>query len=436
MSPPPSPGRHATVDELDCGHNPVRELTKQYKQHHRASPLVPPLELYKLQQGDIDDHVQRSPREKYDGCPECPPSPPHEQLDHYWYERRVETSPKGEITIKQLAKNIHQLKKRIREFEESFETEHGYKPSQADKAPIKRQVAELTRCRKQLKEMREKAKEESERLNETAPPASDVPDTDEPLLTTSPASVQQSLNNILRKLQDKRRATGRPEELKSMSLEMLHDEKLAVQKALLQHESVFGRPTSKKDKDIMRPLYDRYRMIKRNLAIHQSAASDGDPSPGSSKHSSREELDSINDEDANSSEDLFSSGLLKTLESSAFKKTLSPSTKRRSRLSDTLEDDDDPLEDTVTVLKEHDTQLHRLSQDELEKQVECAKREKKRLRKKLKKFEDDFFERTGRRIQRDDRGEMEKDYHDYKQLKARLRLLDALLTKRQASQTI
>jgi hypothetical protein len=36
--------------------------------------------------------------------------------------------------------------------------------------------------------------------------------------------------------------------------------------------------------------------------------------------------------------------------------------------------------------------------EELQKQVELAKRDKKRLRKKLKKFEDDFLERTGRSV--------------------------------------
>lgn len=34
--------------------------------------------------------------------------------------------------------------------------------------------------------------------------------------------------------------------------------------------------------------------------------------------------------------------------------------------------------------------------EELQKQLELAKRDKKKLRKKLKKFEDDFHERTGR----------------------------------------
>ena len=37
-----------------------------------------------------------------------------------------------------------------------------------------------------------------------------------------------------------------------------------------------------------------------------------------------------------------------------------------------------------------------LVRDELSEQLELKRREKKKLRKKLKKFEDEFFEKAGR----------------------------------------
>ena len=37
-----------------------------------------------------------------------------------------------------------------------------------------------------------------------------------------------------------------------------------------------------------------------------------------------------------------------------------------------------------------------LFRDELSEQLELKRKEKKKMRKKLKKFEDDFFEETGR----------------------------------------
>jgi len=46
----------------------------------------------------------------------------------------------------------------------------------------------------------------------------------------------------------------------------VQEEKLAVQKALLHFEGIHGRPKSRDEKDLMRPLYDRYRTIKRLLS--------------------------------------------------------------------------------------------------------------------------------------------------------------------------
>ena len=177
-----------------------------------------------------------------------------------FFHLRVESSPKGEQTVKQLTKTISQLKKKIRDFEDAFEDEHARRPSQSEKAPIKKYVSELGRARKQLKELKERAKCEAERLNETVPPMSGQgmkSSNSEPLLTTTPASIEHSLESLLNKLEEKREEAGRPEEVEQMGREQLQDEKLAVQKALLQHESLFGRPNTKKDKDLMRPLYDR-----------------------------------------------------------------------------------------------------------------------------------------------------------------------------------
>lgn len=51
-----------------------------------------------------------------------------------------------------------------------------------------------------------------------------------------------------------------------MNRDQLIDEKVAVQKGLLFLENTYGRPSSKDERDIVRPLYDRYRLLKRLLA--------------------------------------------------------------------------------------------------------------------------------------------------------------------------
>lgn len=467
------------VDEVDSSSFRHRKelLTKQYKKKHHGAPIVPPLELYKLQQHD--DGIQLSPRERYDGLGtdeallsprsrpltidtrtiphECPPSPPHEQIEHSWFERRVDTSPKGELTVKQLTKTISQLKKKIRDFEDTFEDENGRRPSQSEKAPIKKYVAELGRARKQLKELKERAKGEAERLNETVPPMSGQglkSSNSEPLLTTTPASIEHSLESLLKKLQEKRKETGRPEEVEQMSRDQLQDEKLAVQKALLQHESVFGRPNSKKDKDVMRPLYDRYRIIKRKLSTpvtEPPVKVQGNRPRTSSIDRMVSDLAPIH-EDAplhSPSGGSPARNLTQSLPISGGKDLPRRRSTGNMPFTDTLDfDDDDTFGDTIqdtlslrdsTQLRDElreDAKFHEMSQDELIEQLELKRKEKKKMRKKLKKFEGDFLEETGRRVQRDDRGEMQNDYHEYKHIKHQLKLIEALLTKRQITNTM
>lgn len=63
-------------------------------------------------------------------------------------------------------------------------------------------------------------------------------------------------------------------------------------------------------------------------------------------------------------------------------------------------------------------------------QQRITKEEKKRLRRALKELEMQFEARAGRRMQRDDRGpQVNMVYDSYKQTKAKLRLISALLAK-------
>ena len=59
---------------------------------------------------------------------------------------------------------------------------------------------------------------------------------------------------------------GRPEAVEELNAQEILDEKLAVQRALLFVESIHGRPASLRQKDLLRPLYDRYRILKRMVA--------------------------------------------------------------------------------------------------------------------------------------------------------------------------
>jgi hypothetical protein len=71
---------------------------------------------------------------------------------------------------------------------------------------------------------------------------------------------------VLQRLEVKREAHGRPEKLEECTQIQLAEEKAAVQRALLWLEGARGRPTARIDRDAARPLYDRYRAVKRLVA--------------------------------------------------------------------------------------------------------------------------------------------------------------------------
>ena len=61
---------------------------------------------------------------------------------------------------------------------------------------------------------------------------------------------------------ENRQLAGRPELVEELTPKEVLDEKTAVQRALLYIESLHGRPATYKHKDLLRPLYDRYRILK------------------------------------------------------------------------------------------------------------------------------------------------------------------------------
>lgn len=79
-------------------------------------------------------------------------------------------------------------------------------------------------------------------------------------------------SDLFQRLQEKRQQGGRTNEINDLNRGDLLEEKLAVQKALLHLENVFGRPVTREDRDLVRPLYQRYRALKR-MVIRNSGVS-------------------------------------------------------------------------------------------------------------------------------------------------------------------
>ncbi|XP_017786478.1 PREDICTED: protein FAM13A isoform X2 [Nicrophorus vespilloides] len=290
-----------------------------------------------------------------------------------------------EQRLKQLAKQINSLKKKIKKYDEEFEVKYGYKPSHADKLnekSIKKLCTELSKLKKEQKQLQEDA------TSLLTVPINNVDD------NKPTALLKDTILEIEKKLETKRIGSERSLDIEELSNEQLVEEKIAVQKSLLYLESVHGRPTNKEDKDLARPLYDRYRSLKRMVARLTMA-------------NNIIELATIHEHETMD----FVSLPTQTVETESEKLTLTGST------TDS---------DTDTSIGEN---LHAMSLEELTMQQRMTNEEKKQLRRSLKEFEANFESTTGRKLQKEDRSPMETVYISYKKAKAKLRLLDALVGK-------
>lgn len=193
-------------------------------------------------------------------------------------------------------------------------------------------------------------------------------------------------------------------------------EKTAVQKALIYFESLFGRPASREERDIARDLYARYRTLKRmvNRSVSQSFTSANGIS----------ELPTIMEHEA-----------------MHFPSAISPAKHRQVDQAALLSSGslDSPVSELSTTTESTDTtsssvheNVHQLCVDDLWRHLEIAREQKMELRRTIKDFEDVFEQQNGRRMLKADRSMIEQTYILYKQKKAKLRLLEALVKKQMA----
>ncbi|KAI3352380.1 hypothetical protein L3Q82_005346 [Scortum barcoo] len=382
---------------------------------------------------------------------EVPPSPPNA---HSFVSRRRSSSlgscddEKEELTSAQLTKRIHVLKKKIHRFEERFEEERKYRPSHSDKAAnpeVLRWMNELAKLRKDLKEHKLIKSEEdlpplTRQRSNTLPKSfgSQLEKKSQQEKVPKPP-VESTLETISKKLQEKREEVNRPEDIKDMTREQIGAEKVALQKALLYYESIHGRPVTKGERQIMKPLYDRYRLVKQILCRASTIPVIG--SPSSKRRGPLLQpiiegetalfFDDIKEEEDGSEDD----GDSKT----QFTVTVRPDLSVFGFLDHMDEEADgfispvDELSPSKNTTDMRLSNLHSATTQELVEQLQEAREEKKRLRKNLKEFEDQFFRQNGRNVQKEDRSPLAVEYNEYKHIKAKLRLLEVLISKRDST---
>lgn len=164
----------------------------------------------------------------------------------------------------------------------------------------------------------------------------------------------------------------------------------------------------------MKPFYDRYRLVKQLLlsASTTTVITTIEEEEGSDEDAPRQQQQPL---------------WLRSPRSACLDQLLHPQasdTNETPPVSPLEEAKGLPLEQTFAVAT-----LHEASRSELLDHLRMTRMEKRRLHRALRDFEDNFYAQTGRACQKEDRGLMAEEYCRYKNLKAKLRLLEALLSK-------
>ncbi|XP_063262129.1 protein FAM13C isoform X2 [Prinia subflava] len=376
------------------------EMESSPQEHH---PLGTSRLLYHITDGD---NPLLSPRcsifsqsQRFNLDTESAPSPPSAQpfMMPRSSSRCSCEDCKEPQTVTQLTKHLQSLKRKIRKYEEKFEQEKKYLPSHGDKTSnpeVLKWMNALAKGRKQLKELKLRMSEEQS-CTSTAPQrnehcegsgSSKEGGTQEATGVEPAPSMEDTMDSVLRRLKEKRQHFNLPETIK----------------------------VTKQEKSLMKPLYDRYRIIKKLLAAP-------------SLITTIEEEDS--DEDHSQSSHELSSGPMSCF---PVEEHLCYSQEESEPAHTSPLDEKKVYRQTALSM----SNLHEATMPVLLEHLRETRADKKRLRKALREFEEQFYKQTGRSPQKEDRVPMAEEYSEYKHTKAKIRLLEVLISKHDISKTI
>ncbi|XP_020853895.1 protein FAM13C isoform X1 [Phascolarctos cinereus] len=340
-----------------------------------------------------------SQSQRFNLDPESAPSPPSTQ--QFMMPRsspRCEDG-KGPQTVTQLTKRIQSLKRKIRKFEEKFEQEKKYRPSHGDKTSnpeVLKWMNDLAKGRKQLKELKLKLSEQQGSMPKAMPHQT---------LHQEPAAIPKE--------REKPEAAGTEPNSSGEEMPDALVKQPKEQRELLTAQE--DTKVMKQDRSLIKPLYDRYRIIKQILStpsliptIQEEEDSDEDGPQGYHQPSLSDPA-----------------SCLPVGEPLPFPNETEPAAAL-------------PLDAKKEV--RHPalsmSNLHEATMPVLLDHLRETRADKKRLRKALREFEEQFFKQTGRSPQKEDRIPMADEYYEYKHIKAKLRLLEVLISKQDVSKTI
>uniref|UniRef100_A0A8C2XAE9 Family with sequence similarity 13 member B n=1 Tax=Cyclopterus lumpus TaxID=8103 RepID=A0A8C2XAE9_CYCLU len=342
----------------------------------------------------------------------------------------------GDSVTHQLTKKLQHLKKKIKQFEEQFEKERNYKPSHGDKAAnpkVLKWMTDLTKIRRQIKDAKHRAESELGPL--TRPRSNTLPKSFGSTLDQGAHDAagemkgqgptrEETLELIQHRVKGKKQEDGWPDDIKKMTKEQLSCEKTVLQKNLLHYEGLHGRPVTREERLVVKPLYDRYRLVKQMLTRVSITPITVRVSPSSKRRSQTLQpiiegetahfWEEIKEEEEQEEEEKLTSA----------KTTFSLGFNFNCGL------------DIMTTCETTFSCIPSSSRPELLEQLWKARAEKKKMRKTIREFEEDFYQHNGRNVQKEDRVPMLEEYREYKRIKAKLRLLEVLISKQDSSKSI
>ncbi|KAA8588661.1 hypothetical protein FQN60_010006 [Etheostoma spectabile] len=421
----------------------------------------------------------------------------------------------GDSMTHQLTKKLQHLKKKIKQFEEQFEKERNYKallhsyrrhhapsfpssfssssicsPPHHTLTPLLHPYSGLSSRPYHLSKyqpLNAKHRAESELGPQTRPRSNTLPKSFGSTLDQGACdaagevkgqrpTIEETLEIIQCRVKGKRQEDGWPDDIKKMTKEQLSCEKTVLQKNLLHYEGLHGRPVTREERLVVKPLYDRYRLVKQMLTrvsitpvtvspsskrrtqtlqpiiegetahfweeIKEEEEEEQKEREGGEEDEKEEEREEEEEEEEDEEEGESSGGEMQSSDVIMAVDFMTSSDGSMSSQKQSDRHSNCPMRAKVEegsgklALDLRLSSSNASSMPELLEQLWKARAEKKKLRKTIREFEEDFYQHNGRNVQKEDRVPMLEEYREYKRIKAKLRLLEVLISKQDSSKSI
>jgi len=232
---------------------------------------------------------------------------------------------------------------------------------------------------------------------------------------TVKSSAVEDRDKLVARLRCLKLAAGRPEALEEMDGEQLLQEKVEMQEELTQYESLHGLQDRQENRDIMAQIYERYRLLLKMTKRFSSPRC----SVTSLTLGSIPEHNSVD----------FSDG--EDLADKPDQRKVSDASRDSWNRLPVVRLFNETEESAATVLDaptDENRNFHTMSQSELLTALKNLNNSKKKYKREAKLFEEQFLKENRRSPTKEEK-ESCNQYNMYKEIKPKIKLIDALLRK-------